>query len=286
MAKVPSESRTRKTKVEGGGEAKQKAVFDVLDLPVGEQETLWKRVGETFELERRLAPYEMLASNDAHDRELAKKVQKAAREAKRLAARLNKLSEMVLAIERQRKGGPLSSWLWHHGPEGRADLGNAMTAALEGRPHIPAPRPWEEKPKGGTALVAGILATAFEKIVVGTLAREAAIAKARKGGRPRGVLFNAACRLLSEDGWDDPQIAEKLVMADLAQGPLDKVLARVKTTLNRSADSTAPVHPHAEAVEEIVRAQDEQMRRLIAEGRMPARIGGRESRRGRANTGE
>ena len=245
MANVSSENRERKPKVEG------------------------------FALERRLKPYEMLASNDAHERDLAKKVKKAAKEAKRLARRLNKLSEMVSEIDKQRKGGPLLRWLWFRGSEGRADLEDAFAAAVEGRPHKPAPRPWEQKPEGGTALVAGSLANAFEKIVAGTLGQEAASAKVRKGGRPRAVLFNAACRLLAEEGWDDPQIAEKLIMADVASGTLDKVHARVKTTLNRAADFTKPLHTHAKDVEEIVRIQDEEIRRLIAAGRIPARIGGR-----------
>jgi hypothetical protein len=127
------------------------------------------------------------------------------------------------------------------------------------------------------AVVADIIARAFDKNIARTLGEEAARSKARKGGRPRAVLFNAACRLLYETR-SERETAEMLLTAHLAKGGLAKVQERVRVAWNRLAKNrTKPIHEHAETIEEIHRIQEEETRRLIAEGRLPERIGGPES---------
>ncbi|MGC9982167.1 MAG: hypothetical protein ABSF35_00935 [Polyangia bacterium] len=269
MAKVRRERTQRKPKGEGSGGSEGKPGADLWSLPADEGEAIIARVRESVALELRLAPYEMLTRNDAHERELAKNVQKAAKEAKLLAGRLTKLSEFLAKIDKQRRGGPLARWLWASSPEGR------LSAYSASPPRNPPP--WEQKPKGGVAVVADIIARAFDKNIARTLGEEAARSKARKGGRPRAVLFNAACRLLYETR-SERETAEMLLTAHLAKGGLAKVQERVRVAWNRLAKNrTKPIHEHAETIEEIHRIQQEETRRLIAEGRLPERIGGPES---------
>jgi hypothetical protein len=236
-----------------------------------ESEALWASASESIDLQSKAQPFEMLERDNAHERGLAKNVQKAAKEAVHLAGRLNKLSEFLAKIDKQRRGGPLARWLWHHTPEGQA----ALADAYAGRPQNPPP--WEQKPKGGTAVVAEIIAKAFDKNVAGTLGEEAARSKARKGGRPRAIRFNAMCLQLAKEGRSDRQIAEVLLMASLASGTLAEVEERVRVVLNRYEGSEKSVHALIEPLATIQGIEDKERRRFFRGRRLPERIGGPES---------
>ena len=211
-------------------------------------------------LARRLAPYKMLERNDAHERRLAPKVKIAAKLAESLAGRLSKLGDLLVDIEQQRKGGPLAAWLWYRE--------NALTGKEP---------PWKAKPERGPAFMVGLFADVLGGTIAGQLAEDATKLKERKGGRPREVIFNAACRLLEAEGRTDRQIAETLTRAGIARGAPSKVQERVCAALKRYADSTKPIHALAETVE-ILAEVDRTEQARWAEGGIPlaALIGSRD----------
>jgi polynucleotide 5'-kinase involved in rRNA processing len=81
------------------------------------------------------------------------------------------------------------------------------------------------------------------------------------------VLFNAACRWLSDEGRTELEIAKLLLKTDIASGDLPDVQERVRVSVNRLTKNPK-LHKHAEAVEELEELERKSRSRW-AEGQVP-----------------